>query len=239
MKDIVFSGHQPNFLPYMGLFYKILKSDVFVLDDDVQYTTAGCLHSSGLKTKHNSNLIRSGNDVQRIQVPVYHYSYTDLNKVAIANDDHKWKDRMLKAVRFAYSKHPYFYLGYGLLSNALDQDYDYLWELNTKLIKDISEGFGFKTKIVLASTEFDSQLSGNDRNIHQCLGLGANVYYSGVGGKAYNDEKAYADNGIKLVYTDYQPVIYPQYHKKDFIENLSVLDYIMNCGFDRPQGWWK
>ena len=239
MKKIVFSGHQPNFLPYMGLFYKIFKSDIFVIDDDVQYTTAGCLHSSGYRTKHNSNIIRSGDRVSKIQVPVKGYTFLNINQVMIDHDDKKWKERMLKSVRFAYSKHPYFYLGYGLLSNALDQDYEFLWELNTKLIKDIAKGFSFKTKIVLASTEFDSNLSGNARNIDQCVRLGANVYYSGIGGKAYNDEMAYADKGIKLVYTDYKPVRYNQYHRKDFIENLSVLDYIMNCGFERPEGWWR
>ena len=41
----VFSGHQPNFIPYMGFFYKIFQSDVFVLDDDVQYSRSG-LHNA-------------------------------------------------------------------------------------------------------------------------------------------------------------------------------------------------
>ena len=63
------------------------------------------------------------------------------------------------------------------------------------------------------------------------------MYYSGAGGREYNDEKAYAENGIELVYSDYVPVRYRQYHKKDFMENLSVIDYIFNCGYKIPEGW--
>ena len=70
MKDVVFSGHQPNFLPYMGFFYKIFKSDIFVLDDDVQYTSSGCSHKDGITVRHNSNVIRVGDEAKKITVPV-------------------------------------------------------------------------------------------------------------------------------------------------------------------------
>ena len=237
MNEIVFSGHQPNFLPYMGLFYKIAKSDYFVIDNDVQYTTSGCMHKLGAQVKHNSNLILAKDGVRKIFVPVHHSFNMAINKVKIAKEDKHWEDNLLKTVRYAYGKHPYFWLGYGLLSNALDQDYQYLWQLNTKLIKDIAKGFGFRAKILIASDVFDSKFLGNERNIDQCKRLGANVYYSGIGGKVYNDEAAYKKNGIKLLYSDYEPVIYTQWHNKNFVENLSVLDYIMNCGFDRPMEW--
>ena len=32
---MILTSHQPNFLPYMGVFYKAFKSDVLVLSDDV------------------------------------------------------------------------------------------------------------------------------------------------------------------------------------------------------------
>src|SRR3989338_6721786 len=33
----VVAGHQPNFLPWFGYFEKMLKCDIFVYSDDVQY----------------------------------------------------------------------------------------------------------------------------------------------------------------------------------------------------------
>ena len=126
-----------------------------------------------------------------------------------------------------------------ILSDALDANYERLSDLNTRLINDIVNGFGFETKIIVASRDVPTKLTSNARNIFQCLKVGANVYYSGVGGKAYNDEKAYAENGIRLEYSDYVPVRYRQFHKKDFIEDLSVLDYVFNCGFQIPEDWSK
>jgi hypothetical protein len=33
----IVTGHQPVYLPWLGLFHKISLADVFVLMDDVQY----------------------------------------------------------------------------------------------------------------------------------------------------------------------------------------------------------
>ena len=62
------------------------------------------------------------------------------------------------------------------------------------------------------------------------------MYVSGSGAKDYHIEEDYERNGIRLVYSDYQPVIYPQVGRPA-TENLSVIDYVMNCGFELPRGW--
>ena len=80
----------------------------------------------------------------------------------------------------------------------------------------------------------------NERNVYQCKKFGADVYFSGTGGcRVYNDEALFEKNGIKIVYSDYEPPVYRQHHKKSFIENLSVIDYIMNEGFNLPKEWEK
>ena len=62
------------------------------------------------------------------------------------------------------------------------------------------------------------------------------MYYSGEGGRAYNDEKLFNDHGVRIEYSDYRPVQYKQVGRP-FIENLSVLDYIFNVGFEIPKEW--
>ena len=145
---------------------------------------------------------------------------------------------MLKTIWVNYRYHPYFSLGYGLVEDALHYHFKKLYCLNRYLLDRIVEGFGINTKIVTASIDVPTDLMNNARNIYQCKQLGGTVYFSGAGGgRSYNDEQAYNNNGIKLVYSDYRPVKYPQYHNKTFIENLSVLDYICNVGYKIPEGW--
>lgn len=70
----------------------------------------------------------------------------------------------------------------------------------------------------------------------QSIKSGCNTYYSGTGGKAYNDEQMYSNAGIKIIYSDYKPLHYKQ-QGHEFIENLSVIDYLFNCGFEIPEEW--
>jgi hypothetical protein len=46
--------HQPNFIPWLGYFYKILKSDIFIILDDVQYTKNSFINRNKIKTPNNS-----------------------------------------------------------------------------------------------------------------------------------------------------------------------------------------
>ena len=39
MADRILAAHQPNYLPWLGYLSKVGQADVFVVADDVQYTT--------------------------------------------------------------------------------------------------------------------------------------------------------------------------------------------------------
>ena len=228
MQEVVFSGHQPNFIPYMGFFYKMFKSDIFVLDDDVQYSCTEL---------QNSNFIKVNGQAHRITVPVHYHFGDPINRVEI--DYNKgWREKLLKTLRMNYGKAPYFDLGYQLMEKHLMETPYLLNNLNVGLLKDIATGFDLKCKILIASEDVPTPMKNNARNIFQCTQLGGTVYYSGVGGRAYNDEAEYADAGIQIVYSDYKPVQYKQ-GKGGFIPNLSVLDYIFYNGFSLPEDWRK
>ncbi|MCW3077781.1 MAG: hypothetical protein JWO32_2390, partial [Bacteroidetes bacterium] len=44
------SIHQPNFIPWIGYFFKIFKSDAFVILDNVQFTKNGYTNRNQIKT---------------------------------------------------------------------------------------------------------------------------------------------------------------------------------------------
>ena len=227
MTEKIFSGHQPNFLPYMGFFYKMYQADVFVLDDDVQYSN---------DAYHNTNFIKVNGERFRVTVPVSYEFGMPINKVRICYE-RNWRKKMLRTISSAYKWAKHLDEGYEMLERHLARKDKMLVDLNVALIKEISERFGIGSKIAVASEDVPTDRKKNERNIYQCKALGCNVYYSGAGGIAYNDEKAYSENGIVLRYTDYKPLEYRQAGRTEFVENLSVIDYIFNCGFVLPESW--
>jgi hypothetical protein len=87
---------------------------------------------------------------------------------------------------------------------------------------------------VQTSVQLESELKqdfgvGSERIMHLCQYFEADVYLSGRGARAYNDENAFAQQGIQIVYQQFSCPVYPQLHG-DFIPNLSVLDLLFNCG---------
>ena len=94
----------------------------------------------------------------------------------------------------------------------------------------MSEKLEINTKLVVAST-LKINLTKNERNIEICKRMGATEYFSGKGAKVYNDEEAYAREGIKIIYQDFK---YPEYKQMfgEFIPNLSTVDLLFNLGPD-------
>lgn len=228
MSKVIFSGHQPNFLPYMGYFYKMFKSDVFVLDDDVQFSKG---------EYQNFNYIKVGKDKYKITIPVSYYYGDQINEVKI-DYSKNWQMKMLKTVEMNYSKAKNFNDVFEMLSRHIMAMHEFLFDLNYQLINEIVKRLHIKTNVIIASKDVPTDLRKNDRNIYQCKKLKGTIYYSGLGGKGYNDVKAFKKNGIDVVYSDYKPVVYNQ-QKWNFIHDLSVLDYLFNEGFKLPKEWVK
>lgn len=217
----VFSGHQPNFIPYMGFFYKMFKSDIFVLDDDVKYSSKGL---------HNSNFIIENGERKKITVPVTHSSGELINEIAICYD-RKWDRKMLRTIEMNYRKCEFFEPVYDLVKKEINKKPKRLADLNISLIIEIAKMLGISSKVVIASQEVPTKLTNNERNVFQCKTLGCSKYYSGTGGKSYNDEEMYKENGIEVIYSDYVPVEIGE------IKNLSVIDYLFHKGFVLPERW--
>ena len=47
---MILTGHQPTYLPWLGLFNKISSSDCFVLFDNVQYLPKEWMNRNKIKT---------------------------------------------------------------------------------------------------------------------------------------------------------------------------------------------
>ena len=111
-----------------------------------------------------------------------------------------------------------------------------LTEMNESLILHIFNRFGIKPLAILRASALGIQGHKDERIFQMCEETGADTYLSGRGAADYHQPEEYMLRGIDLIYTDYEPVPYQQFHG-EFIPNLSVLDYIFNCGYELPRGW--
>lgn len=219
---MIVSIHQPDYISYLGYFYKISRSDVFVFLDNCQYSN---------DNMHNWNRIKTPQGECRLKVPVKQHLGNLISEVS-SRDELDWKHRHLKTLKMNYTRARYFADFYPVFSEMLLSGYPSIAEMNITINSEISKRFGFGAELLRAS---DLQISthSEQRVIDIVKAVGGDVYISGHGAKAYQIDDHFTSQGIKLVYTDYAPVEYRQlWNKNGFIPMLSVLDYIFNCGFD-------
>ncbi len=217
---MIVSIHQPDYIPYIGYFYKIAQSDIFVFLDDAQFSNDNMHHWNRIKTPQGEC---------RLKIPVDYNFGDNINQVR-TKDELKWKEKHLKTIEMNYAKAEEFNNIFPKFASILSEEYANLSEMNIRINKWICEGFGIKPKF-LKTSEMNINTQREERVIDICLALEGKVYISGNGARAYQVDEHFSARGLTLKYTDYNPIEYKQLWK-EFLPNMSIIDYIFNCGFD-------
>ncbi len=216
---MIVSVHQPHYLPWLGYFDKIDTADVFVVLDTVQFEKNGW---------QNRNKIKTAQGWMWMTVPVKHDFGTSIAQTGI-NTTVRWRKKHRQALLTNYSKSLYFdrYMDY--FETVYGTEYDRLCPLNTDMLGWFAGVLGIETGIVAASDMNGLPDEPNERLAEIVKRLGGDVYLAGAGCGDYFDERPFRDNGIRVVFQDYEPVEYPQLYG-EFIPRLAVVDALFNCG---------
>lgn len=221
--------HQPCYLPYLGVFYKIWQADTFVYLDDAQYSNGYVFDWNRIKTPQGEC---------RLKVPTARVFGQKLTEVT-PKDFLNWKGKHLKTVEMNYKKAPYFWAMFPVYEQTLMKEYDSLADLNMALMDMFLDLFHLSDdRKILKASDMKLESKSEARVIEICQRLDADEYISGVGGKHYQSEDHFAEAGIKLTYADYIPVAYHQ-QWGEFTANMSVLDYCMNEAFNIDEYFQK
>lgn len=214
--------HQPHYLPWGPLMQKVLRSDVFILLDDVEFTNNGW---------QNRNKVKSANAVQTLTIPIYHKAKQKINETRICQ--HHWKKKHLRTIHMHYHQGPYFEKAYPEFQAILERDYELLADLNYDMLLWHMKVLRINTP-VYRSSEFRITTESTQRVIDLIKTVGCNAYYCGrYALQTYFDQELLRSQGIELIIQEWQPKEYPQlYPRQGFIPNLAVLDMIMNVGTD-------
>ena len=216
------SIHQPDFFPYPGFFNKIFLSDVFIILDRTQF-------EFGITNRNK--IITPEGTWKRISIPVKNDQKFFQNNDVKINNDMNWKEKNLDLISKSYSKSKFFDLYNTPINSIFEEKWEYLIDLNIKILKTIFEWLDVKTKIIFES-ELNVKGTSSEKLLNICKQIDATKYVSGSGGKNYLDEKIFQKNHIDIEYQKYTPILYSQLNSKSFIPNLSILDLLFNMGYE-------
>ncbi|HEC91837.1 MAG TPA: hypothetical protein ENI51_02415 [Candidatus Atribacteria bacterium] len=216
---VIVGIHQPNFLPWLGYFYKIDRSDVFVLLDNVQYTKNSFINRNRIKTPQGAIWLT---------VPVSFRFGQLINEVKI-NNKTNWREKHLKTLEMNYKRAVFFEDVFKIIKEIYYlKDWQNLSDFNIRLISAMLSYIGLD-KALIKSSSLDVKGKSTELHIQIIKKVGGNIYLSGFGGKKYQEEKLFKKERIELVYYNFSHPTYKQLWG-DFIPNLSIIDLLFNMG---------
>jgi hypothetical protein len=205
----------------LGYFDKIVRSEIFVLLDNVQFKK---------NEFQNRNKIKTAQGGMWLTVPVLYKYPEHINEVKI-NNGIDWRKKHLRTLAINYQKAPYFHDLFPEIEQFYAADSAFLAAVNRENVLMLLRQLGVDRRIAIASALGDFPEEPSERLAAICEFLGADTYLSGAGGRIYLDLEPFNKRGIAVKFQEFNHPIYPQLYG-DFIPNLSLLDLLFNCGPD-------
>jgi hypothetical protein len=217
---MILSVHQPQYIPWLGYFHKIAKSDLFIFLDDVQYKK---------REFQNRNKIKTVSGPLWLTVPVITKGlYTQNIKDVKINNDEDWAGDHLKSIEHNYAKAANFQEHKQFFQVFYRKKHEMLMDASMEIINYSLNYLRINTPVKMSS-EFKLTSSSTNRIIDLCKAAGADTYLSGSGGRDYMDVSLFEQNNIKLIFQEFKHPQYPQLFGA-FESYLSIIDLFFNCG---------
>jgi len=216
---MVLSAHQPAYLPWLGYFDKITRSQLFLFLDDVQFEK---------NSYTNRNRIKTPTGPLWLTVPVHlkdHMSSV-IAELRIDNTQN-WRNKHLKSIAQNYRKAPRFEECFAKLETLYAPKHERLADLCYDQLKFWLAELGLQRDVIRMRDLPPIESSKSQLVLDLFLHFKAKGYLSGALGRDYLDEASFAERGITIEYQNFQYPTYPQLHG-DFMPGLSVLDCWMN-----------
>jgi len=218
---MIVSINQPAYMPWLGYFDRINKSDVHIVLDNVQFEKNSVV---------NRNKIKTNQGWSWLTIPVKtkgEFGNLVIKDLEIDNTQ-KWQHKHYVSLLNFYKKSTYF----GEHNIWLEQFYKKEWK-NLGPMLDISlkyliKALGISTPL-LNSSEMVAKGKKSDYILNLCLEAGATTYLSGPFGRDYLDIDRFVRKGINVDFHDYSHPEYRQIYG-EFIPYMSIVDLIFNEG---------
>jgi hypothetical protein len=222
---MLLAADRPNYLPSIEYFHKMQHAGVFVLADDIQYTSPGFI---------NRALIKSAGGKQWLTVPVLTRGKNRqiIKDVKIAADRHWWqKHRKTLQVNYQYAPYWEFYVDF--FESVFQKEWVFLLDLNLEIIEFIRATLGIATPLRLAS-DLNITSRGVERIIDIVKKMDCRQYFAGQHDRSFLQTFLFEAAGVELFFHDFQSPVYRQQFE-NFLPNLSIIDLLFNFGPEAKQ----
>jgi len=221
---MIVSIAQPAYIPWLGYFDRISKSDIHIVLDNV-------MMDGSSKTKFaNRNKIRTPNGWSWLTVPLRAVSRSDEKAISDLEitSGMNWPEKHWKTMQSNYSRSAYYSNYSDYFKSFYQQTWIYLAPMLEESTRFLLQELGIQTQ-QLKSSKLSPRSKKSDLILELCLIVGATTYLSGPLGRDYLDVDAFEKAGIDLKYHDY---IHPSYDQcfDGFVPYMSVVDLLFNHG---------
>ncbi len=218
MKQNVVVIHQPDFLPYMGFFHRLLKADTFIILNHVQMSKRGWVHRDKIKTPSGE---------EWISLPIKKLAKGPIISEAEIDYENAY-DKIARMIQANYQKAAFFSEIFPTLSDILAVRPPKLYDLNLLLLKQLFTWFDIQIPTFF-SHELGVTSTKSLMNAELTKKVGGTTYLSGVGAKDYHNDAPFAELGVSVEWQEFNHPEYTQLHDS-FIPYLSSIDLLLNCG---------
>ena len=218
--------HQPLLLPWLGYLDRMLRSDLFIVLDHVQFER---------RNYQNRTRIRFDGEARWFTVPVVQHSREEriIDKLidnSSCSADRWWGSRHYKTLCHAYREAPFFDDYAPHLRSILHSRCERLVDLDLALLELVRAALDIRTPLV-RSSELGVDGRKSELMLNLCRAVGADVLLGGMGGsRDYLDTAAFERARIDVRWQQFSHPCYPQCGPGPFIAGLSSIDLLANCG---------
>lgn len=217
------SINQPAYLPWLGYFERIDRSDHHIVLDHVQFEK---------NSMTNRNKINTTNGPLLLSVPLLtsgKFGDLAINNLQIQNSQN-WRKKHWQSIYFSYKKAPFF----KIYEKEIEHFYSYNWQSFNECLKAqlifFLDALQITTKISYSSDHCWHHTK-SDLILEICQHFSASKYLSGAFGKDYLSLESFRHHTINVEFQDYQHPTYQQM-TLPFTSHLSILDLLFNHGDD-------
>lgn len=230
---MLYSIHQPNFIPWIGFFHKILSSDKVILFDSVQI-------SSGKSYTSRVKILFKGEE-KWLTIPVKKAGSfgQKICQTELIDFQINWR-KALGTIKQAYSKAEYFKEVFPLFEKYTDSNFNLLCDLNISIIREITDLLGGNTIEFLRSSAIPELMTSTDKQtdyiVQTCRCFNITNYLSGKGGSSeFLEKNKFTENNIKITFQEFNHPKYQQISASDFQPGMSIIDMLMNLGLGKTR----